>query len=197
MNKILIFETDLNTNYYRKKILTNEYKIIKKYPPTDYGGGLSDGNTGLGYNSLTSRFYHFNVLNWWRTQDLKKIIKKYYQIYFDSKISPIYVQCWANVLRKGEKINPHSHRDVEDTNKYSALSGNLIVNIDEESYTFYEGNQILNKNGRMVLFPSSVTHWTSRYNGTSERISIAFDIINYKDWKENIFDDAKSHWIKI
>ena len=200
MNKVMIFDTDLNTDYYKRKILSKENKIIKKYSPTDFNGNITDGCTGLGYNSLTSRFYHFNVLKWWGTKSLRKIIKKNYQEYFQSNISPIYVQCWANVMRRGQQIKPHFHRSIELVKYYSSLSGNIVINVDEESYTFYENSPILNKNGRMVLFPSNVVHSTSLYNGKSERVTIAFDICNYKDWKENVFevfDNYKSHWIKI
>ena len=197
MDKIMIFDTDLNTDYYKKKILSKEISIIKKYSPTNYYGEITDGSTGLGYESLTSRFSHFNVLEWWGTKKLKKIIKKNYQKYFESNISPIYVQCWANVMRKGQQIKPHSHRDDESTRYYSALSGNLVIDVDEESYTFYENTPIVNKIGRMVLFPSNITHHTSLYNGSSVRVTVAFDIRNYKDWKEDVFDDVKSHWIKI
>jgi len=64
-NKVCVFETNLNTVYLKNKILHNEKKIIKKYPPTDYSGNVTDGQTGLGLDSLTSRFFHFNVLKWW------------------------------------------------------------------------------------------------------------------------------------
>ena len=70
--RILVIENDrIDVNKLSKQILRNETKIIKKYPPTVGGGVYSDGNTGLGSNSLTSRFYHFNVLKWWGTKILR------------------------------------------------------------------------------------------------------------------------------
>ena len=62
----------------KNKILKNEPKIIKKYPPLGFYKELTDGDTGLGQNSLTSRFFQYNLLDWWGTTNLRKTIKKNY-----------------------------------------------------------------------------------------------------------------------
>lgn len=197
MQNVGLFNLKLDCEYYKKKILKNEPKIIKKYPPTGYDGEKNDGDTGLGYDCLTSRFYHFNVLEWWGMGRLKREIKKCYNLYTISDEKCLFVQCWANVMRKGQQIKPHSHRSYSDVLKYSAVSGNLFISSDELTQTYYEGTPIENKVGRMVLFPSNVIHWTSEYSGSSERISIAFDIRTHRDWKEDVFDGAKKHWVQI
>jgi len=192
MKKIGLFNVNLDIDYLKKKILKEEKKIIKKYPPVGYDNQPTDGETGLGLDSLTSRYYHFNVLNWDGTEQLAKEIKRCYNTFTESN-QDIYVQCWANVMRCGQKINPHKHNYIPERN---IISGNLVIHSNEMN-TYYEGSAVPNKISSLTLFPGTVYHWTDTYEGQEERITIAFDIRTYKDWKEDIFDDAKSHWVKL
>ena len=191
------YTTNIDVLYFEKKILKNEKKIIQKYPPTGYDGNFNDGSTGLGKNSLTSRYFYFNVMNWWGVSSLKKEIKKCYFDFTKLKKQPLYIQCWANVMRKGEKILYHSHRSYLNTLKYNAVSGNLFISCDTQTHTYYENFSIANEPGVLTLFPSFIRHCTDRYDGEKERISIAFDIRTKNDWMEDVYDDAKKHWVKI
>ena len=180
-------QTDIDCDVLTNLILKKEPEIIKKYPPTGFDGEYTDGQTQLGSNSLTSRFYHFNVLGWWGTRSLRKWIRKGYEIY-NGVSGTLYVQCWANVMRKGEEIKSHNHS--QNSNTLDALSGHLCVQVDRFTSTYYQGNPISNENGVITFFPSSMYHWTDKYMGDSERITVAFDII--RD-----YPDARKHWIKI
>ena len=96
MYKIFTISTDINVKKLAKKILKNEPKIIKKYPGKSIDGIYDfDGSTGLGFNSLTSRSSHYNLLNWWGTGPLKKWIRNGYEKYnkIKDKNKPLYVQC--------------------------------------------------------------------------------------------------------
>ena len=75
MYKVKQIQTDINCVKLSKSILKKEPEILKKYPPTGFDGNFNDGNTGLGMNSTTSRFYHYNVLDWEGTDILKNILK--------------------------------------------------------------------------------------------------------------------------
>jgi hypothetical protein len=191
------YDTQIDIKKLKKQILKNELKIIKKYPPTGYGNILTDGNTGLGLNSLTARHYHFNVLNWWGTKTLKKEIKRCCLDYINQTNQPVYIQCWANVMRNGDKIHPHNHRPRNDFFKYHAVSGNLFISCDKKTNTYYENIKVSNVVGKLILFPSHITHWTDTYYGKEERISIAFDVRTKFDWEDDVYSDAKKHWIKI
>lgn len=193
---IFQFDTNINTDLLKRKILKNEPKILKKYSAIGYNGKLTDGGTGLGFNSLTSRSPNYNVLSWWGINFLKKEIKKNYEKVIGGKVDSIYVQCWANVMRNGEQIKPHRHED-DPYNLHGRFAGNLVVSVDQLTHTYYDGTPVENKIGRMIIFPSQVLHWTDTYRGKSERITIAFDIKTHKDWQEDVYDDAKHHWIKI
>ena len=196
--KVMVVDTNvIDHSWLSSRVLNNEKKILRKYPPTCFTEGqVSDGGTGLGVNSLTSRFYHFNVLSWFGTKRLKKGIKNGYNKYNNVSDQPIFVQCWANVMRKGEKIKSHVHAS-RPIDPIHSLSGHLCVKVDGSTNTYYDGNPVRNKNNQMVFFPSSTPHWTDRYMGDSERITIAFDIRS-KEWFDlDLHEDAKKHWIKL
>jgi hypothetical protein len=192
------YKTNIDVLYFKNKILKNEKKIIQKYPAKSWDLTEDfDGATGLGYNSLTARSPHFNVLNWWGVSSLKKEIKKSYFDITKNKKQPLYVQCWANVMRNGEVIKYHRHRNYDASVKYGSISGNLFISCDVQTNTHYESFSIPNEPGVMTLFPSFVGHRTDKYVGNEERISIAFDIKTKEDWYEDVYDGAKNHWIKI
>ena len=169
-----------------KIILRKEKLILKKFPPSTKTS--SDGYTGLGNNSLTSRYEHFNVFSW-REPEIKKL--KLIILDFHSRflkeikvkgLSDFNLKGWANVMRKGEKINLHLH-SVEPT---SYLSGHISVQC-EKTATYYinpvnqlnepYSHKIPNEVGQIVLFPSCVPHCTDTHLGNKERITIAFEII--------------------
>ena len=195
---VLVVDSDIDCSWLSSRVLKNEQKILKRYPPTSFSGQITDGNTGLGSNSLTSRFFHFNVLSWFGTRKLKKCIKEGYNKFNGVKNTdtPVYVQCWANVMRKGDTIKPHVHLN-ENISSLHALSGHLCVKVDGSTSTYYGGRPLQNANGQMVFFPSTMAHWTNTYMGDSERITIAFDIYS-KEWFDyDIFEEAKLHYIKL
>jgi len=175
-------------------ILKKEKEIINfTRPSNENKENISsyDGYTGLGSNSLTSRFQHFNVFNWEESEltAIKEGIKKKYFEYLSLLNVPrrkVWIQCWANVMRKGEEIKPHLH----GVGPYSYLGGHICVTYNNTS-TFYINpvNQIndpevyesKNEIGKITLFKSCVPHYTSVNNSDHERITIAFDFIVNED----------------
>ena len=101
----------------------------------------------------------------------------------------LWIQCWVNVLRFGQRIKPHLH--CVDSTCY--LSGHYTVQCNNTSTVYispenqindpYEIN-VENKPGSMTIFPSYVPHYTTRHYSFTPRITIAFDIFLNKD-KEN------------
>ena len=198
MTKVICVPTDINVDKLAKKILNNEPKIIKKYPAKGIDLKYDfDGNTGLGSNSLTSRSCHFNILDWWGTGSLRRWMRDGYEKYHNIQDTPLYVQCWANVMRKGDQIKAHKHESWDGTSPVKHLCGHLSVQVDGSTSTYYDGSPILNKNGQMTFFPAHTFHWTDRYGNNSERITVAFDILSEEFYNEDIFDQYKKHWVKI
>jgi hypothetical protein len=176
-----------------KLILLKEKNILKKFP----SGKKGDGYTGLGKKSLTSRFEKFNVLKFKEKeiQKLKEQIVLCHNNFLEKlNLKPyphLYIQCWANVMRKGEQIKPHIHGTNEDT----YLGGHICVQCKNTNTNYINPvNQInepeiyksKNLTGKISLFQNCIPHYTDMHNGKEERITIAFDLhVNENVLKEN------------
>ena len=150
---------------------------------------ISPGYTGLGPEALTSRFNCFNALSWDHPEihKLKHEIRFFYDMSCDyfgiDKTEKVFIQCWANVLRKGQKMETHRHSANTDE---SFLSGHFTVKC-EDTQTVYENpySDVLhnpeyyyfnNQPGRINIFNSYIYHYTTQHNSDRERITIAFDL---------------------
>ena len=169
-----------------KIILRKEKPILKKFPPSTKSS--VDGYTGLGKNSLTSRYEHFNIFSWPESEikKLKPIILDFHSRFLDKVkikgLSHFDLTGWANVMRKGEGIKAHLH----STEPTAYLSGHICIQC-EETATYYinpvnqlnepYSRKITNEVGQIVLFPTCVPHYTDIHLGNKERITIAFDFI--------------------
>lgn len=177
---------DLGTLY--STILKKE-RVIKKLPLSKVynSENFTDGYTGLGKNSTTSRFQHYNVFDWntKETNQLKIEISRSlvkYNNFLDNKIPQnLWINCWVNILRFGQHITPHLHSVKEDC----YLSGHFVVNSKNTSTVYINPvNQIMdpevvkveNKAGEMTIFPSYVPHYTTKHYSFKPRVTIAFDI---------------------
>tara|TARA_Y100001951_G_C11179985_1_gene205355 strand:- start:42 stop:635 length:594 start_codon:yes stop_codon:yes gene_type:complete len=193
------YQTDINCKFFADLILKKESNILKKYSATTIRGDKNfDGCTGLGVNSLTSRASHYNLLDWKKSKDLIDCIKKAYVTFTKNK-DPIYVHCWTNVMRSGEKINEHAHAIYPYT--FDHLSGHLGIMVDGTTATYYRINdkvlEEVNREGLITFFSSAYPHWTNQYNGNSTRITIAFDIRTPWQFNRGIIKKAKFLWKKI
>ena len=169
---LLSLDTDIDVNKLAEIVLKQEKRILKKYPPNSSQGKLNDGNTGLGESSLTSRFNSFNVLRWKGTTELKESIIYGYKKCYPNFKGKLLVQCWANVMRMGEKITAHRHFPEPFDN---TLCGHLNVRTIGTS-TYYDGEEVKNKTGEMVMFSPEIVHWTDKCID-EPRITIAFDVM--------------------
>lgn len=176
------FVTGVNFKELAQLILTKEQEILTQFPVP-----ISAGLTGLGPNSLTSRFEYFNVLKWDHPEIIKLLdnIKKHHLTILEITKTPrrkLWIQCWANVLRAPEKMNAHIH----DTSSLSYLGGHVTVQCDQ-TYTVYvnpieqlsmpQTYDSINQVGKITFFQNNIPHFTTEHLGPNERISIAFDII--------------------
>jgi hypothetical protein len=183
--------TDIDYTKIASIILSKEKEIIKSFP------GNNDGYTGLGKNSLTARFEHFNVFSWEDPEILKlkeKTKEKYKLFLQELKVNPskVWIQCWANVLRTGEEIKPHVH----STSSLSYLGGHISIQCDNTSTVYINPVDINNPEifsstnvvGKLTIFQNCIPHYTTIHQGSHERITIAFDL--YTDIQVQNFTDS-------
>jgi len=179
------FITDVDFSKVAKLILEKEKEIINNFPISNKNN--SDGYTGLGSDSLTARYQHFNVLSWndIEINKIKENILKKYILFLEKFNAPrrkVWIQCWANVLRNGQEIKPHLH----SVTPYSYLGGHICVQCSDTSTVYINPiNQIndpeifnsKNEVGKITIFQNSIPHYTSKHVHDTERITIAFDIV--------------------
>jgi hypothetical protein len=165
----------------RNLILAKEHEIKERFPAGN------DGYTGLGNNSLTSRFENFNVFHWKtvETEYLKEQILTQYWDFLNAVKAPrrkVWIQCWANVLREGEEIKPHLHA----VHPWTYIGGHYMVACENTSTVYINPINQLNDSttfssenvtGKITLFQNNIPHYTTKHMGKKPRISIAFDII--------------------
>jgi len=184
-----IFESKIhkiNFNNLSKCLLKKEKEILK-LPPTFKVGKITDGYTGLGKNSTTMRFNRYNVFNW-KNKNIsllkENIINFHNNIINYFKLPPVnelYIQCWVNIMRKGEKIQPHIHGVRPDT----YLGGHICIQCNNTSTNYINPiNQIndpeiyssKNEIGKITLFQNNIPHFTDIQNTNNKRITLAFDL---------------------
>ena len=112
----------------KEEILRKEQDIISKF---EYE---NDWGTGLGKRSLTARSNRYNLLNFENAGGLRTEIRYLHDEFLKSLDleykGKIYVQCWANVMRKNQKIKVHCH----GFGPYQHLSGHLCIQVNEDLY---------------------------------------------------------------
>lgn len=190
-------QTYINFAPIIKEILDKEKEIINRYEYED------DWGTKLGPNSLTSRSNRYNLLEFESTSPVKDTIRTMHdefltEMQIPMAPGPLYVQCWANVMRKKQKIATHCH----GFGPWGYLSGHLCVQVKDTSTYYHKlhGDETWaspNKDGKITLFPSWVRHYTDSVKDDQERITIAFDIMTEEGYLKTVKDDMKSHWVPV
>ena len=128
--------TTVNFKKLAKLILKKEKTILAS--PIRKGHLAEDAYTGLGKNSLTSRYGTYNLLDFKHPEikKLKKAILVSHARFLEALNVPLYpelyIQCWANVMREGEQIKPHLHSVHEN----SYLGGHIVVQA-QKTHTHY------------------------------------------------------------
>lgn len=161
----------------KELILYKEKQII-----TEFAGLGQDAGTSVGVDSLTGKYRFYNIFSWTEEPAVaftKFVVDQYRKFLkeFGLHEPPTWGRCWANVLRNGQSIGSHNH----GCHSYSYLSGHFVI-AAEGTGTYYQNPADLthhreeNTPGRLTFFPSYLRHWTDNYTGTSERITIAFDL---------------------
>ena len=180
--------TSVDYDRIAQLILEREHDIIQNSKPINSQN--DDGYTGLGSDSLTSRYGTYNLLSWEDPEisKIKEAIRSNHSEFikfFGVSEQKVYIQCWANMLRTGQAIKPHIH----GTGPRTYLGGHLSVKCSDTSTIYINPvNQIndpeifdsKNEVGKFTIFQNCIPHYTTEHKCNSERITIAFDLEYYK-----------------
>ena len=106
---------NIDANSLSKFLLSKEKEVKKLPTAVGESGAKTDGYTGLGLNTTTSKFQSYNILTW-SHPEIKKLrsniarsVIEYNNVCGNKTSNVLWIQCWYNVLRFGQKIKPHFH----------------------------------------------------------------------------------------
>jgi hypothetical protein len=187
-----ILHNDLNTRYdferifvKKAKSILNENQILNRRQSLLVNGNQTLGNI-------------FNIKND-DTNEIQNIIRtevEKYRVKFKKSEEGLIKKMpteyslygWLISMKSGGNLKPHIHTEgwlsgsiyINVPQKLKIDSGNLIVSLGEENDAIdtriNEKKTINVVTGSMVLFPSSLTHYTIPFESEEERIVLAFDV---------------------
>ena len=152
---------------------------------------------------LTSRSNTYNLLEFDNAADLRDSIRSVHDRFLQNLDmeypSGIFVQCWANVMRRRRRLL----LTVMRFGPYTYLSGHLCMQVKEDTSTYYinpyggDPWASENTNGKItpVLRDGCVTTQIP-CTADQTRITIAFDILSRSSYYEDVKDEMKHHWIQ-
>lgn len=164
----------------KKWLLDNEQRFIKQYPVN------FDGGTGLGNQSVTSRFGRYNLFNFVNELPELQGLLHFFRISYlefikedKSEIKDLDIVCWFNVIRDQQKIDKHHHGAGHDV----YLSGNFVCD-NYPTKTIYQcpfdANveiPVVNQRGTLSIFPTCLPHYSTLFESNiDQRVTIAFDL---------------------
>ena len=179
-------------------VLIKEKEIIKNFSDVN-----NDGGTGLGPQSLTSKFITFNIFKWKEEPCIifQNFVRDEYKKFISAlkennpqfvKENNTYVAGWANVLRRGQKINEHQHSCTPN----SYLGAHFCVSTSNTS-TIYVNPfnrkdliEFKNSPGKLLFFQNYMVHYTTEHKTDDERITLAMDIFTEKDYNDRVQKSA-------
>ena len=134
-------------------------------------------------NNEPSEYYtgttnQFNVYNWLDNPDIIQfdIPKRLFTLPEFRQEKVLYVQCWANILRQGQKIPDHTHANDYHTEEEQFYASNTFISGPTTTGTHYNDAYERNEIGQMNLLGSQVTHGVRTHMSHTPRISMAMDI---------------------
>ena len=186
-------------------LLEQEIILKKKFSP----GLRGSGRTGLGPDSITSRYQYFNLLEF----DFHLVERLKTEIFEGMKTilsvsgnsdwkKPLYAKSWFNVIRQGQGMQLHSHSHHSRTLYGFHVSINAketatsyfhpaVREVGPNGVDFLDAFHNPNRIGYLTLFPNHLPHGVSPNQQETPRISIAGDITPF------LGDDSLENAIKI
>lgn len=184
-----IFEPLSSVQTIAAFLFGKEQYILDTFPFVSYFGTDDPAVNNPG-NFVTTRSGTYNVFHFANECpeliSLKTFLASEYSKYLDWKgyrqylVNPA-INCWLNVVRKGESISFHKHSSQE----LSFVSGSMVLQCDSTNtwYKFDDGEveRTPNLPGAVTVFPCNAIHWTDMHFANEPRITIGFDFFYNKE----------------
>lgn len=136
--------------------------------------GIPNDNIHRFYPALTSQYH---VYNWLQNDAVASLNlpDRFFEMKVLEKYDTLYIQCWCNIVREGEKLSKHVHAGMVGHNKFYAA--NLFISGNTKPGTWYEGiGTVENTPGTLTFFDCKYPHAVPVNKTKTHRISMAFDI---------------------
>jgi len=128
-----------------------------------------------GFKSLTENTDFHNFL---------KLIQPYIKIIYQKNF--IIQDAWGNICKQNEEVTEHNHQGV------SAFCGILYLSNDGPGTYFKQYDLLVNEEiGKFVLFHPILQHSVKKIEKDQERITVAFNMFEVKDWE----DTSNATWV--
>jgi len=170
-----------------KEILKRERALLMRSAAV----GVAGKTTGV-----TTRWLDYNVLSWDlpEIQEVKTAIKGAYLFYLKKLGVARWsneIQCWANVLRKGDQLKLHHH----NFRKRPVISATISLT-SAKTGTCYVSPYVLRRQangdhaqeicfttqkGNLIMAPGWVSHYTTPNPVNAPRITLGIDIVSGMD----------------
>ena len=186
-----VLHNDLNTRYdfektfvEKAKSILNENQISSKGQALLVNGSQTSGNIFDTMNDFTNEIQNIIRIE---VEKYRAKFKKSEEGLIKKMPTEYSLYGWLISMKSGGNLNPHIHNGwlsgsiyINVPQKLKVDSGNLVVSLGEENDAIdtriNEKKTINVVTGSMVLFPSSLTHWTIPFESEEERIVLAFDV---------------------
>ena len=129
------------------------------------------------YSGTTARYEHYNFLKYIPEVN---IIEKLFSLPIMQGEDEYWIQCWGNVLNKGEAIKIHSHGPPNSI----FYSCNIFISGPDDCFTYYDDTgHVSNATGELHLIDCYLEHSVKENINDQPRLSIACDI-HFSDPKD-------------
>ena len=142
---------------YLHNIGTNDYQCFIPF-------NLVNESFMLPYLNLCAKRYHKNFYNS-SNKDVKIGIKDYNDI--------LTYDIWINYCKLGDENKKHWHA-------FSNYAGIIFIKNDNELTYFENDEEVNGKEGDIIIFPATLSHWTKPQRSKKERVTISFNFVVFE-----------------
>ena len=163
-------------NIYPRFLTPSECHTISKIIIRDEKAVLRIPNDYINaYSGLTEQHTVYNWLNHEEIKPFNIPYRLHTQLAELRDIPAISIQCWANILRKGEDLMEHTHGTGYDPSFWAV---NIFLSGNPNTGTYFTERKEVYKNsiGELVIVDDNMLHGVHENVYDEPRVSLAVDV---------------------